>query len=61
MSEPYLPVPDPEPDSNWDPMPARCPVCDVILQNPHPASRKDGKYEGWCPQHGTVQAAYRSG
>lgn len=60
MSEPFLPVPDPEPDSNWDPTPARCGECNVILQNPHPASRGDGHWEGWCPYHGTVPAFYPS-
>jgi hypothetical protein len=40
MSEAYVPVPDPEPDSNWDPHPARCPECSTII-DAHPASRKD--------------------
>ena len=62
MSEPYLPVPGPEPDSNWDPTPARCSTegCRVILQNPHSASRNDGQWEGYCPKHGTVEAFYPS-
>lgn len=62
MSEPYLPVPGPELSSNWDPAPARCSVedCNVILQNPHPASRGDNDWEGWCPDHGTVPCLYPS-
>lgn len=62
MSEPYMPVPEPESQSNWDPEPARCSVegCRVILQNPHPANRLDGEWEGWCPAHGTVICLYPS-
>lgn len=59
MSEPYLPLPDPEPDPYWDPHPARCPECGVII-DAHPASRKDGRWEGWCSRHGTVVATYVS-
>jgi uncharacterized radical SAM superfamily Fe-S cluster-containing enzyme len=58
MSEAYVPVPDPEPDSNWDPHPARCPECSTII-DAHPASRKDSQWEGHCPEHGIVVATYR--
>ena len=60
MAEPYVPVPDPEPQSNWDPTPARCSIegCRDILQNPHPASRGDGHWEGFCQFHGVVPASY---
>ena len=60
MPEPFLPVPGPEPHSTWDPKPARCPECGVII-DAHPASRWDDKWEGWCPEHGTVVAVYRDG
>ena len=62
MSESFMPVPDPEPSSNWDPEPARCSVegCRTILQNLHSASRGDAEWEGWCPIHGTVVALYPS-
>lgn len=59
MSEAYLPVPDPEPLGSWDPQPARCPECGEII-DAHPASRKDGHWEGWCQFHGTVVAVYRN-
>ena len=51
MTEPYVPVPDPEPNSNWDPHPERCSEndCLVILQS------RGGGY-GWCPEHGVVKA-----
>jgi hypothetical protein len=39
---------------------ARCPRCAVVLQNLHPASRADGRWEGWCEEHGTLPADYRS-
>lgn len=57
MAEPYLPVPPPEQDSNWDPSPALCPQCWVVLINPHP--RPDGVMQGTCDRHGLVLAAYR--
>lgn len=38
--------------------PARCPYDATILQSVHPASRRDGRLEGWCPGHGLVAAAY---
>ena len=62
MSEPYMPEPAPEPDPYWDPTPARCSEeeCNQILQNPHPASRGDGHWEGWCQFHGVVPAFYPS-
>lgn len=50
MSEPLLPVPPPEPDSNWDPEPARCECGEII------AVRPDGK--GWCQFHGMVTPVY---
>lgn len=58
MSEPWIPLPDPESNPYFDPTPARCPECGSII-DAHPASRKDGRWEGWCPRHGTVVAAYR--
>jgi hypothetical protein len=58
MSEPYLPLPAPEPDPYWDPSPARCPYCRTILRNLHPASRLDGRMEGICGEHGLVPARY---
>lgn len=58
MSEPWIPLPDPEPNPYWDPMPARCPECGTII-DAHPASRKDGRWEGWCPKHGQVVPVYR--
>lgn len=60
MSEPYMPEPGPESGSNWDPTPARCEECGAILQSPHPAARRDGSWEGWCPQHGDVPCFYPS-
>ena len=60
MSEPFLPVPPPERGSYWNPAPARCPECRAIVQNPHSASRKNARWEGWCPTHGTVQIVYPS-
>ena len=50
-------LPDPEPNSNWDPRPARCPECREII-DAHPAMRKDARWEGWCQNHGTVIATY---
>lgn len=60
MSEPLMPLPSPERESYHDPTPARCSVkdCRRILSNPHPASRHDSSWEGWCPEHGTVLARY---
>ena len=44
MSEPYLPVPDPDPDGYRDPEPTRCPKCRSIV---------DVRGEvAWCPEHG---------
>lgn len=48
MSEPLLPVPPPEPESNWEPNPMRCPQCGEILD-----PRGWGK--GWCQFHGIVK------
>lgn len=59
MSEAHLPLPDPEPGSYWDPEPARCSECGVII-DAHPASREDGRWMGWCPKHGEVLATYHS-
>ena len=56
MSEPYLPVPDPEPLGSWDPHPARCHCGEII--DAHPSSQKDGFWEGWCQFHGIVKATY---
>lgn len=53
MSEPLLPVPPPEPDGFWDPLPGRCPECGQII-DVHP----DGK--GRCQLHGMVAAVYGS-
>lgn len=36
--------------------PARCPECSEEIDT-HPASRRDGKWEGYCPTHGVVVAA----
>jgi hypothetical protein len=58
MGEPWIPLPDPEPDHYLDPSPARCPECSTII-DAHPASRKDGRWEGTCPEHGVVVAVYR--
>lgn len=53
MSEPYLPLPPPEPDSNRDVTPPRCPECRTILvTNPLTALRT------WCPEHGTVKPVF---
>lgn len=60
MSEPYLPVPDPEPNSYWDPEPPHCPECGVII-DARPTSRKDGSWEGTCERHGTVVASFYGG
>lgn len=49
MSEPWVPLPDPDPDSYWNPSPWLCPECGVILQNPRPC--EDGQI-GRCPRHG---------
>ncbi len=51
-----IPVPAPEPSPGWDPNPARCECGEII--DAHPASRKDGRWEGWCQFHGTVVAVY---
>lgn len=58
MSEQYVPLPEPDPDSYRDPKPPLCPECRVILQNLHPASRADARWEGWCPTHGNVIPTY---
>jgi len=60
MTEPHLPVSDPEPNSYWDDNPARCSEagCRNLLQNLHPASRLDGRLEGSCPEHGLVVAHF---
>jgi len=57
MTEPLMPVPAPERDPYWNPAPARCSECDRII-DAHPASRADGSWEGYCPEHGTVLARY---
>lgn len=36
--------------------PARCPECSEEIEA-HPASRFDGKWEGYCPTHGVVVAS----
>lgn len=53
MSEPYVPVPEPEPNSHWDPHPARCSIegCRNIL-----IMKGDGI--GFCSAHGDVTAKY---
>lgn len=55
MSEPYLPLPDPGPNDYWEPEPAHCPECGVIID----ARPKGDGWEGWCPEHGVVPASYR--
>lgn len=57
MSEPHLPVPAPQWNDHWDPLPARCPQCGGIV-DVRPASRADGQWEGYCPTHGTVVTVY---
>lgn len=52
MPEPHLPVPGPEPYSNWDPKPPRCPNCGTIID----VRDRTGR----CPTHGVVQAVYRN-
>jgi hypothetical protein len=61
MSEPLLPLPEPETSSYWDNVPGRCPECGAILQNLHPASRADNELEGWCPEHGQQLPVYGDG
>lgn len=56
MSESWLPLPTPSWNDHWDPTPMRCPECRSILETVHPASRKDGRLEGYCPAHGVVPA-----
>lgn len=53
MSEPHVPEVDPEPNSYWNPHPARCSEegCRSILQ-----MKGDGK--GFCSVHGIVTAKY---
>ncbi len=46
------PAPDPEPNSNWDAHPARCPKCGGIID----ANLLTDK--GWCHLHGFVKATY---
>lgn len=33
-----------------------CPTCGEAI-DAHPASRRDGQWEGWCSTHGTVVAS----
>lgn len=47
-----IPVPEPEPNSGWDPHPARCPECSEIID----ANRLTD--QGWCQFHGVVKATY---
>jgi hypothetical protein len=54
MSEPWMPVPPPEGNPYWDPAPARCPECGVII-NARPTTKG---WEGWCPEHETVIAVF---
>lgn len=55
MSEPWVPEPAPEEDSNWEPHPFVCPICGVILQRLRPNG--EWGWSGWCPRHGVVGAA----
>lgn len=58
MSEPYLPVPPPEDNSNWNPEPARCEVCGNIVDVRH---HEGGAWEhemGYCSTHGLVRTVY---
>ena len=57
MSEQWLPLPAPEWNPHWEPLPARCPQCGSIV-DVRPASRADGQWEGYCPSHGMVVATY---
>jgi hypothetical protein len=54
-SEPLLPVPAPEPNSNWEPRPARCPECGDILSS---LEDDEGVIVGRCQLHGIVEPTY---
>lgn len=55
MSEPLMPVPPHGENEYWDPAPARCEECGVILQD---FRQIDGEWVGWCPTHNRVPLYY---
>lgn len=57
MSEPLVPDSPPEENSNWDPLPPRCGICNSIVD----LRWEDGhgqRARGFCSTHGLVEVRY---
>lgn len=58
MSEPHVPEPAPEKNSNWDPEPARCWICNSIVDVRYEAGAFGPRARGFCSTHGLVEVKY---